>query len=93
MGAGTSKIPDLKNLSVTQLEELENKIIPELIIKAKEREGNQTLQKSETSEEQDKNEASVEEDKSPTSPSKGGKKRRKNTKKHKKKHMKKTGKK
>ena len=31
MGAGTSKIPDLKNLSVDQLTELKDKTIPELI--------------------------------------------------------------
>ena len=47
MGAGTSKIPNLKNLSSTDLIEIQISI-PILITKAKEREAKLTLSNSET---------------------------------------------
>lgn len=101
MGAGTSKIPDLNNLSTDQLVQLQTKIIPELIKNAKESEAKPTSPTSPKSakqspaaaEEDVNNEARADSELSALSPTGGGKKRRKKTKKHRKKRMKKTGKK
>jgi|SaaInlV_125m_DNA_1040241.scaffolds.fasta_scaffold10100_4 hypothetical protein len=99
MGAGTSKIPDLKNLSVDQLRELKDKIIP-LLIDAKEKEAKtkSLTPAKQSSEEPHPNTADTEEEEkalssASNSPTGGGKKRRKKTIKHRKKRMKKTGKK
>jgi hypothetical protein len=93
MGAGTSKIPNLKNLSSTDLIEIQ-KSIPDLINRAKEREAKPTSPKSATPpiEEYD-NEAQAEPEGPASSPTGGGKKRRQKTKKYRKKRMKKTEKK
>ena len=88
MGAGTSKIPDLKNLSKDQLVELQ-KNISRLIEDAESKED-----KPEKSTEMAKTDKyNYPEQEKLEKPATGGKKRRKNTKKHRKKHMKKTGKK